>query len=320
MKIFGQLVDIHSRNIYPAVVSIKSGKIEHIERSETAPDIFIIPGLIDAHIHIESSMVTPGAFAVAAVRHGTCGVVSDPHEIANVLGINGVEFMICEAQKVPLNFFFGASSCVPATSFESNGSRLNHMEVRELLEMKEIKYLSEVMNFPGVINDDPEVMKKLECAKEMEKPIDGHAPGLSGDLLRKYVSAGITTDHECSTLEEAAEKISLGMKILIREGSAAKNLDALKELFTSHPGMVMLCSDDLHPEMLREGHINKLIAKLVSEGYNLFDVIRSATVNPSEHYKLNAGLLREGDAADFIIVDTPARMNVKETWIKGRKV
>ena len=194
------------------------------------------------------------------------------------------------------------------------------MEVRELLEMKEIKYLSEVMNFPGVINDDPEVMKKLECAKEMEKPIDGHAPGLSGDLLRKYVSAGITTDHECSTLEEAEEKISLGMKILIREGSAAKNLDALKELFTSHPGMVMLCSDDLHPEMLREGHINKLIAKLVSEGYNLFDVIRSATVNPSEHYKLNAGLLREGDAADFIIVDTPARMNVKETWIKGRKV
>jgi len=320
MKVSGQLVDIHTRNIYPAVLSILAGKILNVEKVQKAPEVFIIPGLIDAHIHIESSMITPGAFSLAAVKHGTCGVVSDPHEIANVLGIKGVEFMINDAKKVPLNFFFGAPSCVPATNFESNGARLNSKEVRKLLKKKEIKYLSEMMNFPGVISNDREVLKKLDCAKELGKPIDGHAPGLTGDLLKKYINAGITTDHECSSISEAKEKISLGMKILIREGSAAKNLNALKELFNSDPSMVMLCSDDLHPEMLREGHINKLIARLISEGYNIFDVIRSATINPSEHYNLDAGLLRKGDSADFILVDSPAKMNVSETWIKGNKV
>jgi adenine deaminase len=320
MKVKGRLVDIHNRDIYPAVISIADGRIESVERTDSAPDVYILPGLIDAHIHIESSMVTPGAFAMAAVKHGTCSVVSDPHEIANVLGIEGVEFMIADAKKVPLNFFFGAPSCVPATEFESNGANLGHKEVKKLLVMKEIKYLSEMMNFPGVIYNNAEVHKKLDCAKELNKPIDGHAPGLSGELLRKYVSAGITTDHECSRLEEAKEKISLGMKILIREGSAAKNLNALKELFITNADKVMLCSDDLHPEMLRERHINKLIAQLISEGYNEFDVIRSATINPSEHYDLDAGLLRQGDYADFILVDRLEKMDVKETWIKGVKV
>ena len=320
MKVSGQLVDIHKREIYPAVLSILDGKILNVEKVKKAPEVFIIPGLIDAHIHIESSMITPGAFSLAAIKHGTCGVVSDPHEIANVLGIKGVEFMINDAKKVPLKFFFGAPSCVPATKFESNGARLNSKEVRKLLKKKEIKYLSEMMNFPGVISNDKEVLKKLDCAKELGKPIDGHAPGLTGDLLKKYIEAGITTDHECSSISEAKEKISLGMKILLREGSAAKNLNALKELFNSDPDMVMLCSDDLHPEMLREGHINKLIARLISEGYNIFDVIRSATINPSEHYNLDAGLLRKGDSADFILVDSPAKMNVSETWIKGNKV
>jgi adenine deaminase len=314
------LVDIHSRDIYPAIVSIQNGKILSVEKVETAPEVYIIPGLIDAHIHIESSMITPGAFSLAAVKHGTCGVISDPHEIANVLGIKGVEFMIDDAKNVPLKFYFGAPSCVPATNFESNGAKLNSKEVKKLLKRKEIKYLSEMMNFPGVIFKDREVINKLDCAKELGKPIDGHAPGLTGDLLKKYIEAGITTDHECSTIAEAREKISLGMKILIREGSAAKNLNALKELFNSNPEMVMLCSDDLHPEMLKEGHINKLIARLISEGYNVFDVIRSATINPSEHYGLNAGLLRKGDSADFILVDSPAKMNVSETWIDGNRV
>jgi adenine deaminase len=320
MKITGRLVDIHKRDIYPAVITISKGKIEKVERTKSSPDTYILPGLIDAHIHIESSMITPGAFAMTAVKHGTCAVVSDPHEIANVLGIKGVEFMINDAGKVPLGFFFGAPSCVPATSFETNGACLDHNDVRKLLEKKEIKYLSEMMNFPGVIYNDEEVHHKIESAKNLGKPIDGHAPGLSGDMLKKYVSAGITTDHECSRLDEAKEKISLGMKILIREGSAAKNLDALKDLYNSDPGKVMLCSDDLHPEMLRERHINKLIAKLITEGYNEFDVIRSATINPSEHYGLGAGLLRPGDYADLIIVDSLKEMNVKETWIKGRMV
>jgi adenine deaminase len=301
MKVAGKLVDIHLRDIYPAVISIKGNKIESIEKLADAPDVYILPGIIDAHIHIESSMVTPGAFAMTAVKHGTCGVVSDPHEIANVLGIEGVEFMINDAKKVPLNFYFGAPSCVPATEFETNGAELNHVAIGKLLKRKDIKYLSEVMNFPGVSFEDREVEKKLICARELSKPIDGHAPGLSGESLRKYVEAGITTDHECSSFGEAKEKICMGMKILIREGSAARNLDALKELFRTDPEVLMLCSDDLHPEMLQKGHINRLIAKLISEGYNIFDIIRSATINPAEHYRLESGLLRQGDSADFIL-------------------
>ena len=301
-------------------MTVSGGRISRIERINSAPALFIIPGLIDAHIHIESSMVTPGAFAMTAVKHGTCAVVSDPHEIANVLGIGGVGFMIEDAEKVPLNFFFGAPSCVPATSFESNGAALDNEKVRILLERKEIKYLSEMMNFPGVIYEDSEVLKKIAWAVSMGKPIDGHAPGLSGEQLRKYVSAGITTDHECSTLEEAKEKISLGMKILIREGSAARNLNALKDLYRTHPEMIMLCSDDLHPEMLRKRHINKLIALLIREGYDTFDVIRSATINPCLHYNLGMGLLRESDPADFVLVDNLQEMNVLETWIRGKAV
>ncbi len=320
MKVSGQLVDIHSRDIYPALVSILDGRIKRVERLESAPAIYILPGLIDSHIHIESSMITPGAFAIAAVKHGTCGVVSDPHEIANVLGISGVKFMIRDAEKVPMRFFFGAPSCVPSTKFETNGADLNNEEVKKLLERKEINYLSEMMNYPGVIFNDMEVHKKLDSARELGKPVDGHAPGLRGEMLKKYVAAGISTDHECSNLDEALEKISLGMKILIREGSAARNLDALKDLFNTDPEMVMLCSDDLHPEMLREKHINKLIARLISEGFNTFDVIRSATINPSDHYNLSAGLLRSGDKADFILVDSLTKMNVLETWIDGKKV
>ena len=320
MKIIGQLVDVHLKKIFPAIVEIQQGRIVSVEKAVDAPELFILPGLIDSHIHIESSMITPGAFAAIAVKHGTCATVSDPHEIANVLGIKGVEFMINDAKKVPVDFYFGAPSCVPATSFESNGAILNHEQVEKLLEMKEIRYLSEMMNFPGVIFKDDEVMKKLACAKKLGKPVDGHAPGLSGDPLKKYVSAGISTDHECSSLKEAEEKIALGMKILIREGSAAKNLNALKDLYRTHPDMVMLCSDDLHSEMLREGHINKLIARLISEDYNVFDVIRSATVNPVEHYKLDSGLLRTGDKADLIVVDSLYKMNVLETWIEGVKV
>jgi len=320
MKVYGHLVDIHKRDIYPAIISVLKGKIEKIEKTGTAADIYILPGLIDAHIHIESSMVTPGAFALAAVKHGTTGVVSDPHEIANVLGERGVKFMISDAKKVPVKFWFGAPSCVPATTFEGSGATLSHHEIKNLLDLTEIKYLAEMMNFPGVIYNDREVHLKLNIARSLGKPIDGHAPGLTGEMLRKYVAAGISTDHECSSLDEAMEKISLGMKILIREGSAARNLNSLKDLFITNADMVMLCSDDLHPEMLMERHINKLIAGLISEGYNAFDVIRSATINPVKHYNLEAGLLHPGERADFIIVDSLREMNVLETWIEGKKV
>lgn len=320
MKISGQFVDIHKRDIYPAVISVLDGRIEKIERAANAPAVFILPGLIDSHIHIESSMVTPGAFAMTAVKHGTTGVVSDPHEIANVLGVKGVIYMINDAKKVPLKFYFGAPSCVPATPFETSGATLDHNEIERLLELPEIKYLSEMMNYPGVIYNDEEVHLKLNIAKRLRKPVDGHAPGLTGDPLRKYVSAGISTDHECSTLSEAKEKIDLGMKILIREGSAARNLNALKDLYKTNPDMVMLCSDDLHPEMLQIRHINKLIAGLIKEGFDKFDVIRSATVNPVMHYNLDSGLLKPGDRADFILVDNLKTMNVIETWIEGKKI
>jgi adenine deaminase len=279
-----------------------------------------MPGLTDAHIHIESSMVTPGSFAKAAVSRGTTAVVSDPHEIANVLGIPGVRYMINDAARVPLKFYFGAPSCVPATSYESTGATIDSSGISELLKIPEIKYLAEMMNFPGVIYSDPEVRRKIEIAKKHNKPVDGHAPGVRGEALKLYVAAGITTDHECTSIEEAREKISLGMKILIREGSAAKNLDDLKDLYRTNPDMIMLCCDDLHPEMLMKRHIDKLVAKLISEGFDVFDVIRSCTINPALHYGLETGLLKPGHPGDFIIVDDYRSMNIIETWINGKKV
>jgi adenine deaminase len=320
MKISGQLIDIHKREIYPAEITVRDHLINGIARKKSAPDRYILPGLTDAHIHIESSMVTPGSFAMAAVSRGTTAVISDPHEVANVLGIPGIKFMINNASKVPLKFFFGAPSCVPATQFESAGAVINSEDIKQLLELPEIKYLAEMMNFPGVIYNDDEVTKKIRIAHKLHKPVDGHAPGLQGEKLKKYVSAGISTDHECTTLEEAREKIGLGMKILIREGSAAKNLNGLKELYKTDPENIMLCSDDLHPEMLVKQHINKLVAKLVSEGYDVFDIIRSCTINPALHYGLNTGQLQPGQPADFILVDDFRKMNVLETWINGKKV
>lgn len=320
MKVSGKIVDIHNRVIYSGTIHFNKGLIKRIERTDFSTDVYIMPGLTDAHIHIESSMITPGSFAKAAVSRGTTAVVADPHEIANVLGIEGVKFMIKDSKKVPLKFFFGAPSCVPATSFERNGATIDHNGIKELLQLPEIKFLGEMMNFPGVIHNDKEVLKKLDIARKTRKPVDGHAPGLSGESLKKYISAGISTDHECSTIEEAREKISLGMKVIIREGSAARNLNALKELFKSNADMIMLCSDDIHPEMLAKRHINKLISQLVSDGYDLFDVIRSCTVNPAKHYNLDTGLLQPGQAADFILVDDYHTMNVIETWINGNKV
>ncbi len=320
MNIAGKIIDVHKKRIYPGIVTIKAGKIESVTETESSPDHFIMPGLADAHVHIESSMLVPSHFAVAAVRHGTVAVVTDPHEIANVLGKEGVKFMLDNAENVPVKIVFGAPSCVPATSLESAGAKIGSADIRELIEEGKVKFLAEMMNFPGVIYDDAEVHHKLEAALNAGIPIDGHAPGLTGEELKKYISAGITTDHECSSLEEALEKISGGMKILIREGSAAKNLEVLAPLISYYPEKVMLCTDDLHPETLLRGHINKLVARLISMDYNLFDVVRAASVNTYEHYRISAGTLRPGDPADFIIVDDPKTMNVLQTWIDGKCV
>jgi adenine deaminase len=320
MKISGWIVDIENKQIFPGEIYFFGKRIKSIKRVRTCPDQYILPGLVDSHIHIESTMVTPSSFGYEAVKHGTVGVISDPHEIANVIGIDGVDYMIRDSKNSPVHFWFGAPSCVPATIFESSGGKLDTNDIKKLLKDKNIYYLSELMNFPGVVNDDIEVHEKIRLAKEFGKPVDGHAPGLSGVELQKYINAGISTDHECSSLDEALEKISLGMKILIREGSAARNLNSLKSLFRLHPEMIMLCSDDLHPEMLVKGHINVLIARLVSEGYDFYDVLKSATLNPFKHYGIKGGLLKEGNLADFIIVDSPSEMNVYETWIEGNRV
>ncbi len=316
----GNIVDVCGKKIFKGSILVENGRISRITENPVAEDQYILPGLIDSHIHIESSMLIPSEFARLAVVHGTVSTVSDPHEIANVLGVPGVRFMIGNGAKVPFKFNFGASSCVPATSFETAGARLGLGEIEELLSMKEVKYLSEMMNYPGVLYGDPEVAAKLKLAGKYNKPVDGHAPGLKGDEAARYAGAGITTDHECFSREEALDKIKYGMKILIREGSAAKNFEALFSLVDEFPDMVMFCSDDKHPDDLADGHINDLVKRSLAKGLDVFNVLRACTFNPVMHYKLETGLLREGDAADFIITDNLTEFNVLSTWVDGIKV
>lgn len=318
----GNIVDIHNRKIFPGTVFFDRGKITRIRKdAKPLADRYILPGFVDAHVHVESSMLIPTEFARLAVVHGTVATVSDPHEIGNVLGIDGIRYMIRNGKKCPFKFYFGASSCVPATAFETAGATIDSKGIRELFEQDGLVYLSEMMNFPGVLHADPEVMKKINIAKELNKPIDGHAPGLRGEDARKYIEAGISTDHECFTLEEALDKVKHGMKILIREGSAAKNFEALQPLLKSHPEMVMFCSDDKHPHELAKGHINEVVKRaIVDKGHDTLDVLRAASLHPVEHYKLDVGLLREGDPADFITVNNLKDFKVEKTYIKGKLV
>ncbi|MEX1132873.1 MAG: adenine deaminase [Flavobacteriales bacterium] len=323
----GKLVDIPARRIFPAEVEVQAGRMIAIRELSEEVEGYLLPGFIDAHVHVESSMLTPSSFARLAVVHGTVATISDPHEIANVLGVAGVEYMIDNGAKVPFHFFFGAPSCVPATVFETAGARIDADAVGELMARPEILYLSEMMDFPGVINGDPEVLKKLEHARHWDKPVDGHAPGLRGEAAERYIQGGlgrgqvtISTDHECFTLEEALDKLRYGMKISIREGSAAKNLEALMPLLISHPDQVMLCTDDMHPDRLVQGHINDLCARCVAEGVDVFDVLQAACINPVEHYKLPVGQLRVGGPADFIVVEDLVRFRVKRTYIAGELV
>jgi len=320
MKIDGQLVDIHQRRIYPAVVRVEKGKILCVEETEQASHRYILPGFTDAHIHIESSMLPPAEFARLAVRHGTVAAVSDPHEIANVLGMEGVDYMLKNASESPLHFCFGASPCVPATPFETSGAKLGPKEISQLLDRPEIGYLSEVMNFPGVIAGDPDMLAKIAAAKVRDLPVDGHCPGLRGKDLDRYIAAGIRTDHESFSYGEAKEKILKGMTILIREGSAAKNFEALHPLIGEFPDRLMFCSDDRHPDDLLRGHIDTLVRRAVALGYDLFDVLRIACLHPAEHYRLPTGMLREGDRADFIVVENLENFKTLQTWLDGRCV
>nr|WP_315147647.1 adenine deaminase [uncultured Flavobacterium sp.] len=320
MQIQGQIVDIQNRRIYAGEITIENGKIISLNEKNHDVKQFIMPGFIDSHIHIESSMLVPSEFAKIAVLYGTVATISDPHEIANVLGKAGVYYMIENGKKVPLKFHFGAPSCVPATTFETAGAVIDSEGIKELMASPDIYYLAEMMNYPGVLFDDEEVLKKIEWAKHFEKPVDGHAPGLRGEPIKKYISAGISTDHECFTFEEAEEKLSLGMKVLIREGSAAKNFEALIDLLPENYENMMFCSDDKHPDDLIVGHINLLCARAVAKGIDVFKILQAACVNPVNHYKMKVGLLKENDAADFIVVEDLVNFKVKQTYINGELV
>ena len=320
----GRLVDIKAQTITPVELIIDGGAIRSITPlpDDAAAGVYpyLLPGFIDAHVHIESSLLIPSEFARLAVTHGTVATVSDPHEIANVVGLPGVEFMLRNGESVPFYFYFGAPSCVPATIFETAGASLDSDKVEQLLRDPRIHYLSEMMNFPGVLHKDPEVMKKIAAAHRAGKPVDGHAPGLRGDEARQYIAAGISTDHECFTAEEALDKLNAGMKILIREGSAARNFDALIGLLNDHPDDMMFCSDDKHPDSLVAGHIDRLCARAVAKGIDPFKVLKAACLNPHLHYKLDSGLLRPGDPADFILVEDLRQFRVLRTYIKGQLV
>jgi adenine deaminase len=317
MIVQGNIVDLHNKRIFKGEVEVEKGKILEIREVHHNQENFILPGFVDAHIHIESSMLVPSEFAKIAVVHGTVATVSDPHEIANVLGVKGVDFMIENGKKVPLKFNFGAPSCVPATSFESAGAIIDAADIKLMMENPDIKYLAEMMNYPGVLFDDEEVLAKIQHAKNNNKPIDGHAPGLRGEDATKYIAAGISTDHECFTYDEALEKLEKGMKVIIREGSAAKNFEALIDLLPEYFENMMFCSDDKHPDDLLLGHINQLCERAVAKGIDVFKVLQAACVNPVKHYNLEVGLLKKGDAADFILVDNLEKFNVLETYING---
>lgn len=316
------LINIFEKRIQEAEIHVTGKRISKITLSGPEnPNLpYALPGFTDAHVHVESSMLTPAQFARLAVVHGTIATVSDPHEIANVLGVEGVHFMIEDGRRVPFKFCFGAPSCVPATVFETAGAVVDAKQVGELLASDDIGYLAEVMNFPGVLNEHPDMMAKINWAKHYDKVIDGHAPGLRGEAAKRYASYGISTDHECFTYAEAREKINYGVKILIREGSAARNFDALIPLIAEFPDHIMFCSDDKHPDNLVEGHINMLVKRALALGYDLWNVLQAACINPVMHYSVNAGLLREGDAADFILIDNPEAFNILETWIDGELV
>jgi adenine deaminase len=320
MQLQGQIVDILNKRIFSGEITVENGKISSIIEKEHNIQEYILPGFIDSHIHIESSMLVPSEFAKIAVLHGTVATISDPHEIANVLGKDGVYYMIENGKKVPLKFHFGAPSCVPATFFETAGAVIDSEEIKELMAHPDIYYLAEMMNYPGVLFDDEEVLKKIAWAKHFNKPVDGHAPGLRGEQVKKYISAGISTDHECFTYDEAAEKLSLGMKVIIREGSAAKNFDALIDLLPENYENMMFCSDDKHPDDLILGHINQLCARAIAKGFDVFNVLQVACVNPVKHYKMDVGLLQENDAADFIVVENLTDFKVKQTYINGELV
>lgn len=316
-------MDIEHRRVFPGEIQICDGRIvsvtplDHVEAD--AP--YYLPGFVDAHIHIESSMLTPENFARLAVAHGTVAVVADPHEITNVLGEAGLDYMIANAASTRFHVHFGLPSCVPSSHLESAGAAIDAAATARLLHRPDIHFLAEMMNYPGVLFDDAEVSAKLAAARLVDKPIDGHAPGVMGKELDKYIAAGISTDHECSTLSEARERIEKGMAVLVREGSSARNFDALAPIIAEAPDKVMLCSDDKHPDDLVKGHIDAMVRKGLEQGIPVWNLLQAACINPVRHYHIEGcGPLSQGEKATFIAVDNLENLQVMATYIDGQKV
>lgn len=320
----GNLVNITDRKIFPGTVTICNGKIINIEEDKSLQDDslpFILPGFIDSHIHIESTLMVPENYARLAVANGVTGAVCDPHEVANVLGVNGIDYMIENSRRAKFNFYYTAPSCVPSTSFETAGAAVNADEIKGLMARKEIVGLGEMMNVPGVAYKDAEVLAKIKATLDTGKPVDGHAPKVTGEMLQKYVEAGISTDHECSAIEEAKEKISLGVKVIIREGSAACDFDSLYPLIQEYPGMTMFCSDDMYPDDASTiGYINGMVRRAIDKGMPLWETLECACITPVKHYGLGCGMLHEGDNADFIVVKDLTGFEILATYIKGEEV
>ncbi|GAB2957373.1 adenine deaminase [Hymenobacter coalescens] len=317
------VVDIEAQTARPATLRVAAGRIAAIAYEAEAPDPalpYALPGFVDAHVHVESSLLVPAEFARLAVVHGTVATVSDPHEIGNVLGVAGVEFMLDNARQSPFHFCFGAPSCVPATVFETAGATITADDIEQLFQRPEIGYLAEMMNWPGVLHGDADVLRKIALARQYDLPIDGHAPGLRGEDARRYAAAGMSTDHECFTADEALDKLAVGMHILIREGSAARNFEALVDLLHEHSAHIMFCSDDKHPDSLVLGHIDALVRRAVQRGIDVWKVLRAACLNPVRHYRLAVGQLRPADAADFIVVDNLRDFRVQQTFLRGELV
>lgn len=314
----GQLVDVLRGEIYPACVNFDENNIVRIERKLAAPPQYILPGLIDAHVHIESSLLTPYRFAEKAVAHGTTAVVANPHEIANVMGMAGIRYMVDDGKSTPLRFFYSAPSSVPSTAMETSGAVIGWKEVREMLSTGDFVSLGEVMDVPGVLREDPALMSKIEVAVQFGKPIDGHAPGLGGYDLDRYVMAGISTDHECTTVREAEEKDRKGMTVMVREGSAARNLNALMPFASKHKHF--LVTDDLSAVDMADGHVDSLLRKAVAAGMDPIHAIRAASMWPAQHYGLPGGSVYLNGPADLVVVDDLIHFTVLETWIGGRLV
>lgn len=314
------VVEVLEKRIFWGSVSWVDGIVTRVTAMgpEKKSRPYLIPGFIDSHLHIESSMLPPAEFGRQAVRHGVVAAMADPHEIANVLGVVGVRFMLRNAAASPFKTFFGIPSCVPATPFETAGAALDLAGMEILSREAGVTHVAEMMNFPGVLAGLPEVMEKIELGRRLGLPVDGHAPGLRGPEAAAYAAAGISTDHECVALAEARDKIEAGMHILVREGSAARNFEALHSLISTDTERVMLCCDDKHPDDLMTGYMDRLAARAVAAGHHPLDVLRCACVNPVLHYRLPVGLLREGDSMDAVLVADLNAFRPLKVWLSGR--